>query len=174
MTPINSGISDEKTKEQNGDKLKRIANLAEMKTKSKDVDQLVGKKIKLFRQLRRCSQSDISDQLGITFQQFQKYESGKNRIPISRLMKLAEIFETNISVFFENTINVMFEDVGQKKANRLNEEVYPLEFGAPSIRTGGEDEEVLNLIKSFKSIKDEGVRNHISMLVKSLAVGKSN
>jgi len=168
MTPIDGNISTEQRK------AKKIANLAEMKSKSKDVDELVGKKIKLFRQLKRCSQSDISDQLGITFQQFQKYESGKNRIPISRLMKLADIFETNISVFFENSINVMFDEVGQKKSNRLNEDVSLLEFNTPSIRTGGEDEEVLNLIKSFKSIKDEGVRNHISMLVKSLAGGGAN
>ncbi len=145
---------------------------APKKVKNHDIEKHVGKKIKLFRQLKGFSQSDVAVHLGITFQQFQKYESGKNRIPISRLMKLAEIFGVNMSVFFENSVNVMFEDVMQKASNQLKEDVNSIE--SPSIKNASnseftQDEETQNLIKNFKSIKDIGVRKHISMLVNSLS-----
>jgi transcriptional regulator with XRE-family HTH domain len=147
-------------------------NPAKAKFQSHEIEKHVGKKIKLFRQLKGLSQSDVAVHLGITFQQFQKYESGKNRIPISRLMRLAEIFGVNMTVFFENSVNVMFEDVMGKASNCLNEDFTPIE-STPSIRKISEekieDDETKNLLKSFKAIKDIGVRKHITMLVKSLS-----
>ena len=153
-----------------------------LKSKSHEIEKHVGKKIKLFRQLRGLSQSEIAAHLGITFQQFQKYESGKNRIPISRLMKLAEIFNVNMTVFFENSVNVMFKDIMQKKSNHLSEEVLPIEVSSnklsslqsDEIHSFSNNEEVMNLVSNFQSIKDVGVRKHISMLVKSLSEEKNS
>jgi hypothetical protein len=77
-----------------------------------------------------------------------------------------------MTVFFENSVNVMFEDIMGKTSNRLNEEFSPIS-NTPSIRQSSEessdDDEVKNLLKSFKAIKDIGVKKHISMLVKSLS-----
>ena len=167
----------------NNEKMKKNEagfNTTNLKSKSQEIEKHVGKKIKLFRQLRGLSQSEIAVHLGITFQQFQKYESGKNRIPISRLMKLAEIFNVNMTVFFENSVNVMFEDIMGKTANHLNEDVVPIEV--TSVRQNNfqtqnnftQDEDVMNLVKNFNSIKDAGVKKHILMLVKSLSEEKGN
>jgi transcriptional regulator with XRE-family HTH domain len=143
------------------------------KTKSHEIEKHVGKKIKLFRQLKGLSQSEIAVHLGITFQQFQKYESGKNRIPVSRLIKLAEIFNVNMTVFFDNTVNVIFEDIMNKNTTQLNEEVVPVQVH--TAKTNNENnlddlsDELQTIIANFKSIQDPGVRKHIAMLVESLA-----
>jgi transcriptional regulator with XRE-family HTH domain len=36
------------------------------------------------------SQTELADHLGVTFQQVQKYENGKNRVGIGRLTKIAK------------------------------------------------------------------------------------
>lgn len=146
-----------------------------IKGQNNEIEKHVGKKIKLFRQLRGLSQSDVAVHLGITFQQFQKYESGKNRIPISRLMKLAEIFGVNMTVFFENSVNVTFESIMNSKATSLKEDVKPIEVSSvnegavKSFSVEQMDDELKALIRNFKAIKDVSVKNHISMLVKSLS-----
>jgi transcriptional regulator with XRE-family HTH domain len=148
---------------------------SDAKAYNSEIEKHVGKKIKLFRNMRGLSQSDVAVKLGITFQQFQKYETGKNRIPISRLMKLASIFGVNMTVFFENTLNVMFDDIMGRKPNRLHEDVAHIEVSTVqrpnsfSVNEFSMDDEVHNLVRYFKSIKDASVRKHISMLVKSLS-----
>jgi len=46
------------------------------------------------------SQKDLAGQLGISFQQIQKYERGSNRIGASRLLALGCALETPVSYFF--------------------------------------------------------------------------
>jgi DNA-binding transcriptional regulator YiaG len=53
------------------------------------VDSLVGERIRLLRKRRKMSQSDLGQALGVTFQQIQKYENGKNRVGASRLHLIA-------------------------------------------------------------------------------------
>ena len=47
------------------------------------------------------SQTELADELGITFQQVQKYEKGANRISASRLQHASSILQVPISFFFE-------------------------------------------------------------------------
>jgi transcriptional regulator with XRE-family HTH domain len=54
-------------------------------------DTHVGNKVKLLRQTRRLSQTDLGKALGVTFQQIQKYERGANRISASKLHQIAEV-----------------------------------------------------------------------------------
>ncbi|MDG1801891.1 MAG: helix-turn-helix transcriptional regulator [Paracoccaceae bacterium] len=65
------------------------------------VDIHVGKRIKEARILRGQSQSEIARELDISFQQIQKYESGKNRISASRLFELSQLFGISPSFFFD-------------------------------------------------------------------------
>ena len=47
------------------------------------------------------TQRELGEMLGITVQQFQKYESGANRISAARLWELAEALETPVSYFYD-------------------------------------------------------------------------
>lgn len=49
----------------------------------------LGKRIRRYRMLRGLSQSQLGAAIGVTFQQFQKYESGKNHLRIDAFLKLA-------------------------------------------------------------------------------------
>lgn len=68
---------------------------------SHPVDAHVGRKLKQIRTLKRLSQTDVARQLGLSFQQIQKYEIGSNRVAASRLFELAQIFDVTPSYFFE-------------------------------------------------------------------------
>ena len=46
------------------------------------------------------SQEKLGETLGITFQQVQKYEKGKNRIGASRLLEIAKCLNAPVSFFF--------------------------------------------------------------------------
>ena len=48
--------------------------------KSDQLDAMVGAKVRVFRINRGISQTALAEQLGVTFQQVQKYEKGTNRI----------------------------------------------------------------------------------------------
>ena len=63
------------------------------------IDAEVGRRIRLERQKAEWSQSALAERLGISFQQVQKYELGKNRITIGRLIQIAMAFGTPLSTF---------------------------------------------------------------------------
>lgn len=56
----------------------------------------LGLKLKSFRTKANLSQKQVATKLGVTFQQYQKYEAGINRIPLSRLVKICTIYKTDL------------------------------------------------------------------------------
>ncbi len=65
-----------------------------------DIDAYVGSRISLRRSAMGLSQTALARQLGISFQQVQKYETGTNRISASRLHRVAMILGTSVESFF--------------------------------------------------------------------------
>jgi transcriptional regulator with XRE-family HTH domain len=65
------------------------------------VDSLVGERIRLLRKRRKMSQSDLGQAIGVTFQQIQKYENGKNRVGASRLHLVATALTVTITELFD-------------------------------------------------------------------------
>lgn len=53
------------------------------------VDRAMGQVLRHARKSMKISQSELGHGVGITFQQIQKYESGANRLSISRLFAVA-------------------------------------------------------------------------------------
>jgi transcriptional regulator with XRE-family HTH domain len=65
------------------------------------VDIHVGSRVRLRRLLLGMSQEKLGDELGVTFQQVQKYERGANRIGASRLYRVSTVLQVPIGFFFE-------------------------------------------------------------------------
>lgn len=65
------------------------------------IDRQVGANIRMRRRLLRLSQSDLALQLGLTFQQVQKYEKGVNRVSSSVLWRLAGQLRCKVDQLFE-------------------------------------------------------------------------
>jgi transcriptional regulator with XRE-family HTH domain len=57
--------------------------------RSDENDAAVGHNIRVQRLAKKMSQSTLAGQIGISFQQLQKYENGMNRVGAGRLVRIA-------------------------------------------------------------------------------------
>jgi transcriptional regulator with XRE-family HTH domain len=65
----------------------------------------VMKRIRDAREAAGLSQTQLAAQLGVTYQQLSKYESGKNRMPIARLLMTAKALDKHVMHFLEGVTN---------------------------------------------------------------------
>lgn len=90
------------------------------------IDKHVGQRMKERRRELDISQQEISEILGVSYQQLQKYESGSNRVSAGRLFLLAYILKVDISHFFD----------GLPPANELFKgKIDELDYVIPEINT---------------------------------------
>ena len=68
------------------------------------VDIHVGYRIRQRRLILGISQTELSEKVGVRFQQVQKYESGINRVSASRLWDIARAMDVDTSFFFDDFI----------------------------------------------------------------------
>lgn len=56
--------------------------------KPNDIDVIIGKRLRKLRRQLGIRQADLAKQIGISFPQVQKYESGENRITVTTLLRI--------------------------------------------------------------------------------------
>ncbi len=56
----------------------------------------IGADLKNLRRKNGYTQTEIATYLGVTFQQVQKYETGKNRIPVRFILMLMDLFKVDL------------------------------------------------------------------------------
>lgn len=66
-----------------------------------EMDEQIGKRIKLIREFNLDSQTFLAERLGIKAQQISKYEFAINRISACRLYEIAKIYQVPIMFFLE-------------------------------------------------------------------------
>ncbi len=66
-----------------------------------EIDLYVGKRLRRRRRLLGLTQQGLAVQIGIRFQQIQKYECGANRVSASRLFELSEALSVPVQHFYE-------------------------------------------------------------------------
>lgn len=97
-------------------------------------------------------------EVGITFQQIQKYELGVNRIVSSRLYEFAKVLDVPVSYFFEEMPSNALSGRGRKGSGaagkRLEEERDPL------IKR-----ETLELVLAYYKIRSDRVRKSIFEMI---------
>jgi transcriptional regulator with XRE-family HTH domain len=125
------------------------------------IDAHVGSRVRLRRILLGMSQERLAEQLGLTFQQVQKYEKGINRIGASRLFDLAHVLGVPVQFFYEKAPST--EGAGGSAVGFAEQttEGYISDF--LSSREG------LELNRAFVRIADHKVRRSIIDLVRLLA-----
>jgi len=70
----------------------------------KAIDKVIGNNIRINRIERGLTQGKLAQSIGVTFQQVQKYEKGRNRVGGSRLVQIAEALNVSVVAFFENAV----------------------------------------------------------------------
>ena len=58
--------------------------------RTSEADRAIGARVRTYRLTAGLSQTDLANRLGVTFQQVQKYENGKNRISAGKVSAIAE------------------------------------------------------------------------------------
>ena len=136
----------------------------ENKKKPNPTDIHVGSRIRLRRNMLGMSQEKLGENLGITFQQIQKYEKGTNRVGASRLQAIASIFGVPVGFFFEDL-------PGQDSAvSRGFAEDASMNLAVEFCTSA----EGLQLNRAFVKIADQKVRRRIIELVKSLSADETD
>ncbi len=121
-----------------------------------EVDAHVGRRLRQRRIALGISQEQLGNELGLTFQQIQKYEKGQNRISAGRLYKLSTILSVSVGFFFEGLSNSDTAD----KQRRAPREVEVQAFLASP--------EGLALTAGFMRISDAATRRRIIELVNTI------
>jgi transcriptional regulator with XRE-family HTH domain len=122
------------------------------------IDIHVGGRVRLRRMMLGMSQEKLGEQLGITFQQIQKYEKGTNRIGASRLQHIARVLTVPVSFFFEDAPGMTQPQAGMAEPKSAS---YIVDFLSSS--------EGIQLNKAFVRVKDAKVRRRIIDLVRAMA-----
>lgn len=65
------------------------------------VDVHVGQRVRQRRWMLGLTQQQLGEQVGIRFQQIQKYETGENRMSASRLFDIACVLRVPVAFFYE-------------------------------------------------------------------------
>ncbi|MGY3211540.1 helix-turn-helix domain-containing protein [Mucilaginibacter sp. HD30] len=76
----------------------------------------LGKKIRLLRQKRNWSQSDVAQRLGISVAAFSKIETDVTDVSISRLEQIANVFDQTIAQLILQT-----NELSDQEASELDE-----------------------------------------------------
>lgn len=122
------------------------------------VDVEVGHRIRIERLARGLSQTALANQLGVTFQQVQKYEKGVNRVGAGRLTKIAEVLGVPVGAFF--TGKEMLDDE-QVAAAAAGGDSSPLKL----LTVSG----AFRLLRAYAGIEDSTLRRSIVDLVEQIS-----
>jgi transcriptional regulator with XRE-family HTH domain len=79
-------------------KIEEVKNIDSIES---NINHGIAKKIKLLRVLNSMSQSKLAKELGVSFQQVQKYENGLSNLTVAKLCIIAKIFGTSVNFFFD-------------------------------------------------------------------------
>ena len=131
-----------------------------MGVKSPDkVDVEVGQRIKVLRNDAGISQTVLAEELGVTFQQVQKYEKGVNRVGAGRLTKIAGVLNVPVS-------KLLGTRRGAPVATSRGHEnsASPLQL----LTTPG----ALRLLRAYAKLEDGVMRRSIVAMAENVALGR--
>ena len=114
------------------------------------VDVTVGNSVREMRIRKGLSQQALGEQVGVSFQQIQKYERGTNRMGSSRLVQIADVLDVPVSSFFEGLGKAEGADV---------EEGGPLNVKASKVA------------RDWQRIDDERLQSKVAEMMRALARG---
>jgi transcriptional regulator with XRE-family HTH domain len=117
---------------------------------SDSIDRIVGRNIRIYRLQKGLTQTGLADELGLTFQQVQKYEKGTNRVGSGRLLKIATFLGVPVTALFKGSDEMadtdkqlIFDQLAMPHANRL--------------------------LQAFARIDHDGLRRSVVQLVEEIA-----
>lgn len=119
------------------------------------VDLHVGARIRMRRKVLGVSQERLAEELGLTFQQVQKYERGANRVSASKLYEIARALSVPVAYFFDGLVDPAAQGVAEDGADQFMHEFLMTPEG-------------LELAATFSKIKRTRIRRRLLDLVRCM------
>ncbi|ESQ79171.1 helix-turn-helix domain-containing protein [Asticcacaulis sp. YBE204] len=119
------------------------------------IDIHVGGRVRVRRKFLGYSQEYLAEQIGLTFQQVQKYERGSNRISASKLFDIAKVLKVSVPYFFENLSDENSDDFAESHTERnvshflMTSEGIELAEAFPRIKSAVQRRKILELVRSL-------------------------
>lgn len=123
------------------------------------IDVHVGRRVRQRRKAMGVTQERLADDLGLTFQQVQKYERGANRVSASKLYEIAVALQTSTEYFFEGLADPSSLKAGGGEAEPASEKF---------VNAFLMSSEGLELAELFSQLKSPRLRKRIVELVRSM------
>jgi transcriptional regulator with XRE-family HTH domain len=133
-----------------------VEQMARNVTRKPDpIDYHVGQSIRTRRRELGLSQTALGDEIGVSFKQVQKYESGANRIGAGRLYEISVALKTDVETFF-----------ALAPATTLPSSASSIVDDITSI---GIDQECEKLIEAYYAIPDRQLRQNFLSLLRTIS-----
>jgi transcriptional regulator with XRE-family HTH domain len=110
-------------------------------------DQTLGNRIRVRRAELGMSQAELATALGLSFQQVQKYEQGKNRVTAHRLEVIAKALSMPIHFFYGGSVNKLSADALISRDPKYN----------------------LRLLRAYNAIPDTAMKRKLVALMECIA-----
>jgi len=123
--------------------------------KPTELDRHIGSRIRLWRRTLNVDANALASNVGITYQQLQKYEKGMNRIGAARLFEFARLMDVPIDFFYPARVPPTTD---QNARDRL-------ETGVSFLTDGS----TIELFKCYSTINHTGIRRALIGLLRSIA-----
>ncbi len=122
------------------------------------IDVEIGARLRQARVAAGFTQTELGIQLGISFQQVQKYEKGRNRIGGGRLYKIARVLGVKITYFFDGVEHLLDADAIPAGTNEL----------------GAFDNRTIRAAYTLANLPDEGIKEQVFRLIAALPKRKAS
>ena len=113
----------------------------------------IGAQIKIIRKSLRMSQMKLAEEVGVSFQQIQKYEKGINKISVEMIQQIAKALGIPVNTFFEKEKILLVSEIPGKyysKRKNLMDET-PLTL----------NREEMALLKLFQKVENRKIRESL-------------
>ena len=143
-----------------------MSKIEKKPVKTKDApderDRIIGLRVKTYRDIKGLSQTELGDKIGVTFQQIQKYENGKNKVSVSRLIDMCKVLDVSLMNFIsglEKPSKAQIIAVSDVKQDKI-------------INDPTRNKEAAELLKIYNSVETTEDRREILNVLKALAAAK--
>lgn len=106
-------------------------------------DYFVGQKLNTLRKSLGLSMAELGARIGVSYQQIQKYEKGKDRLSISQLLRVSKALDVHVK-------------------DLLPDDTPPVKPAISDL-----DPDTIRLVRAFSTIKDERSRQSILKIVQA-------
>ncbi len=122
------------------------------------IDVEIGARLRQARVAAGLSQTELGTPLGISFQQVQKYEKGRNRIGGGRLYKIAHVLRVKITYFFDGVEYLLDAEAVPAGTNEL----------------GAIDSRTIRAAHALANLTDEDIKEQVFRLIAAIPKQKAS